>query len=130
MIDPGLHTVGVAAVHAVGVDHPPFEIKIVCDKLVFAKIRFDDLPLPHQEVCCDRAQIPFKFGPKAPVDGPPYIRDIFPGINAIAPVVQTESTVAGFGAVVEFLFQITDESLLNTWIDPSCGLCSGKKNWD
>ena len=84
----------------------PLKIQIVCDKLIRTGIFFYNIGLPGQKLGNQSTAELVKFSAKTSVDGSTHIREIFPVIHTVAPVIQTKSRIHGIGASVKFFLQI------------------------
>ena len=98
--------------HAKGIS-TPFKVKIMCDKLIFSAIFIYDICLPAQEFIYQCPLELLKFCTKASIDSSSYIREIFPCIDAVTPIIQTKLMIHCIQIVVEFLSEIFYKLLLN-----------------
>ena len=68
----------------------PLKIKIMCNKLILSFVFIHNICLPAKEPVNQGSLEFFKFCAKASIDRTTYIREIFPGIDPIAPIVKAE----------------------------------------
>ena len=97
MIDIRLYTVRISS---------PLKIEIVCDKLLRSLVFRHNVCLPAKEFIYQCSLIFFKFCTKTTVDRTSHIREIFPRIDTVAPVIQPEFMIHGIQVILEFLTQI------------------------
>ena len=90
----------------------PVEVKVMGDKLVGTGVFPDDGSLPGQIIGNQTALEFLKFRRETAVDGSSHIRDIFPCVHPVAPVVKTKSCVQSVGRT-EFIPQIPDKHPLD-----------------
>ncbi len=88
----------------------PAIIEILRNELFRAGILFDDFALPCQEIRYQFSLEFLIFRAEAAVNRAPDIGKIFPGIDAVAPVVQPELMIERIQIVPEKFFQIFPES--------------------
>ncbi|CDB78319.1 unknown [Blautia sp. CAG:237] len=100
--------------HAVGISSP-LKIQIVGDKLVFSLIFRNNRCLPAQEFFHQTSLVFFKLCPQTSIDRTAHIRKIFPGIDAIAPVIQTEFMIHGIQIIMKFLPEIFHKTKLHVF---------------
>ena len=104
MIHIRLHPVGIA---------PPLEVEIVGDKLIFSLILLYNLCLPFQIFVYKASLKFFKLCPQASIDSSSHIREVFPGVNPVAPVVKAELPVHLVQVSLKLFSQIFDKFLLD-----------------
>ena len=104
MIYIRLHTVGISS---------PLKIQIVGDKLVFSLIFRNNRCLPAQEFFHQTSLVFFKLCPQTSIDRTTHIRKIFPGIDTIAPVIQTEFVIQSVQIIMKFLPEIFHKAELH-----------------
>ena len=97
----------------------PLKIQIMCDKLIRAGILFYNIGLPGQKFGNQSTAELVKFSTKASIDGSTHIREIFPVIHTITPVIQTKRCIHGIGASVKFFLQIFHKCRLHI---RACGI--------
>ena len=98
---------------------PPVKIKIVCDKLILSGILPHNLCLPVQIIIHQCPLEFFKFCPQASVDCSPHIREIFPCIDPITPVIQTKLFIQSIQIIMELFSQIFYKLFLHI---PACSI--------
>ena len=99
-----LHTVGISS---------PLKIQIVGDKLVFSLIFGNNRCLPAQKFFHQTSLIFCKLCPQTSIDRTAHIRKIFPGIDTIAPVIQTEFVIQSVQIILKFLPEIFHKTELH-----------------
>ena len=90
----------------------PVKIKIVCNKLILSGILPHNICLPFQIIIHQCSLEFLKFCPQAAVDGSPHIREIFPCIDPVTPVIQTKLIIQSIQIILELVSQIFYKLLL------------------
>ena len=101
----------------------PFEVKIVSNKLVFSAVFIYDICLPAKEFIYQCSLEFLELCAKTSIDGSSHIREIFPCIDAVAPVVQAKLMIHCIQIIVEFLSEIFYKLLLNIFSGSSVIFC-------
>ena len=105
--------------HAVGITSP-LKIQIVSDKLIFSLIFGNNRCLPAKEFFHQTSLVFFKLRTQTSIDRATHIRKIFPCIDAIAPVIQTEFVIHGVQIIMKFLTKVFHEPKL--YIPACCSI--------
>ena len=92
-----LHAIGMAA---------PLVIQVVRDELVLPAVFVHDPRLPAEEPRHQAALEFFKRRAQAAVDRAAHVREVLPGVHAVAPVIQAEGAVHLAQIIVKHLPQV------------------------
>ena len=89
----------------------PFIVEILCDELVIVQVLLDNARLPQEEVFDRPAAELVKSGSETAIDGATHIGEVFPAVDAVAPVIEPKRAVESLKAA-EALFEPRTERLL------------------
>ncbi len=91
----------------------PFKVKIMRHKLIWQLVLINQSNLPFKVLGDETSPILIKFGLQATINRPIHRWKIFPRINTIAPVIQSEFIVKRFQIIVKCPLNHLNKSLLD-----------------
>ena len=104
MIYIRLNSIGVSS---------PLKIQIMGNKLFFSAVFIYNIRLPAKKFVHQGSLEFLKFRAKASVDSSAHIREILPGVDPVAPIIQSEFVIQGIQIVMEFFPKIFHKLLLH-----------------
>lgn len=90
----------------------PFIVKVLCNKLIGAAIFLYDGALPCEEIRYEFSLKLLIFGAQRAVDGTAHIGKVFPRVDTVAPIIQSEGVIQCIQIVIKFLFHVVNKFLL------------------
>ena len=106
MIHIRLNSIGISS---------PFKIQIMSDKLILSAVFIYDRRLPAQKLLHLKPLELFKLRAQTSVNGSPDVREVLPGVDPVAPVIQTELRIQRIQIIMELIPQILYKFLLNVF---------------